>query len=248
MSASHELDERYSIYTPVEAQASITGYRQTDPWLNQANDVMRGIIMGASTARQEAVSYRNFTIGAFGAGLRQQLDDGSHVHRSFHGANQKPESGGSINIHAEQAVITAAERHGATLTSLALYGDNQPDQKSGLLFPAIVPCSAVCLPALEASTVIDQELTLFSSLSPDRKVVMLYSLPELATAYSTDNPDMIYRASFDKPLELFDPKASREQLRVSDESEDRAFDDEFFRKISQVVLSRLLSAPALRRS
>jgi hypothetical protein len=238
MAHSPDIDQRYSITVPLEAQALITGYNETNPWLNQANDVMRGLFMGGSTARAQAISHRNFTVGAFATGLRQALPDGSHIYRSFHGANEKPIADGSVNIHAEAEIVHEARRYGSVLTTMVLYGDNQPDQKSGIAFPAIVPCSAVCLPMLKSAECINDRLTVLSSLSPDRKTVMLYTLPELEAAYSRRDPDMLYSTSFEVELGQFDPLSDQQDI---DDTTDDTFEHEYTEKVSQVLLAHFMA-------
>ncbi len=213
---------------------------ETNPWFNQLGDISLGLFEGAPAARKQAISHRGFTVGAFGVGLRQTLHNGNYEYKTFRGANNKPYPEGDINVHAEQEIVRDASRSGSKLTSVVLYGDNQPDRKSGVLFPAIVPCSAICLPMLIESPVIDNKLTMFASLSPERKTVMLYTLPELKNAYETHNPDLLYSTTFENEIEVATLHGDEEELCFCDNDECRKFDEEFYRKISNVVLTHLL--------
>lgn len=227
MSKAPELNGRYDVPIPLLAQQLITGYTETNPWLNQSNDIMRAILMGVAMARPNAVSYRGFTVGAVGIGLRQSAANGDHLIRTFHGANDKPEPNGAINIHAEHEVLDAAEQSSAVLTTLALYGDNQPDDGRGTSFPAIVPCSKVCLPRLQRSPAIDPRRTIFTSLSPARNMLLLYRLDELERSYETRSSDEIHRIDLGSALGLFDVSAissvSERPVQPRDEAADEAF-------------------------
>mgnify|MGYP000861581442 CR=1 FL=1 len=227
MSKAPELNGRYDVPIPLFAQQLITGYTEKNPWLDQSNDIMRAIIMGVALARPNAVSHRGFTVGAVGIGLRQTAANGDHLIRTFHGANDKPEPDGPVNIHAEHEVLDAAEQSGAVLTTLALYGDNQPDDGRGTSFPAIVPCSKVCLPRLQRSLAIDRRRTIFTSLSPTRDTLLLYRLAELEWAYEARSSDGIHRIDLGSPLQLFDAAATQSEeehtVQPRDETADEAF-------------------------
>lgn len=204
MSRAPELNGRYDLVVPKEFKESITGFSGSDPWLQQSNDVMRAIILGSKLARDRAVSWRGFTVGAIGVSLFETLENGDGISRTFFGANDKPDEFGPINIHAEQEVLERAEEHNIQLSVLTVFGSEQPDDGTSVVFPALSPCSKICLPLLQKSPVISRERSIISSVSHDRKKLVLYTLPDLEKAYETNSVNHMTVVEFKHPLPTYE--------------------------------------------
>jgi len=224
-----ELDSQFSLVIPAAAQDLITGYKNTDPWAQQANDIQRALIMSVSLAKEIAVSYRDFKVGAIGTALTQKMENGDDIIRSFSGTNIKRSKDDPLDVHAEEAVLSKAERAKVIVSSLAIYGDNQPDDESGLFFPALPPCSRRCLPLMLKSPAM-HEKTVITGLSSDRKTIMLYGVRELLNAYESGRPDSLTTVELSAPLVEFgkEPESSMQ--------EDAS--DEAFVKIARCLFQR----------
>lgn len=125
----------------------------------------------AREARELAVSYRNFKVGAAAVALGAEPADFQIVV----GANIKPEIDSVVNIHAEQVALQKAEnRHYKAISLVAVVGDTQPDQQSGKDMVTLHPCG-LCRLALYNSNLIDSEATLIASALPDFSKIELYT-------------------------------------------------------------------------
>lgn len=145
-------------------------------------------------AQRYAQSWRNMRVGAHAITVM----DNRHVTHYYHGANIKPEANGITNVHAEIPILGKVAEAGAGILSvMAVAGDVQRDDTSGLLTPTLVPCAAVCTPALEASPHIDQSRSLIISATPSLDVVQYYDVPTLSEAHSTNNPDLLTTVRFE---------------------------------------------------
>ncbi len=156
-----------------------TGLESTNPWLQQPQAAAIALFR-AIEARKYAHTWRKenpIHVGACGI----SLPDRDHFTAYIHGANFKPEQYGPINTHAEEEVLYAAR---SVLNVLAVVGDVQPDDNTGLAAETLLPCSAVCLPMLKASQSLESH-SLILSANPDLSVVQYYGVPELNKVYET---------------------------------------------------------------
>lgn len=98
----------------------------------------------AERAREYAVSWREYAVGA--AAFVAIFQDGAPTqYRLVYGANSKPSEHGDVNVHAEDVVNFSAQmklRPGqrAIIPGMALIGDLQPDQQSGIAMDTLPPC------------------------------------------------------------------------------------------------------------
>lgn len=205
----------YHSIIPAEYVPYITGLQTTDPWLQQPSDAMVALVE-ASKAREHAVSWRAFFVGACGISL---FDDTYSTHHVY-GANQKPLVRGPVNTHAEQAVLRGARAKAIkTLSVLAVSGEPQLDIRSGLEAPTLLPCASICLPLLRSSALIAEE-TLLLSVTPDFRTVQAYSSQELAAAHRRQDMSGLMTMHF--------------------ETADGKDDDEWASKFFQPLLARIL--------
>jgi cytidine deaminase len=130
----------------------------------------------AETASFQAVSYRNFRVGA---ALLAFSTDTEKI-GIFTGFNVKthPENAAQINIHAEQMALTKA-RHWRfnSVGSLAVWGEPQADTQSGLEPPTLHPCG-LCRELLAKSPE-TKGTTPILSANPDFSICEVYGLDDL---------------------------------------------------------------------
>lgn len=96
-------------------------------------------------ACRQAVSPREFYVAA-----ESIILDIAHSQISFvHGYNIKLSEGDAPNLHAEDLIQAQLEFYGGALIGLAVCGNLQPDDSTGLQLPALAPCSKRCAPRLK---------------------------------------------------------------------------------------------------
>lgn len=146
------------------------------------------LIRAAEDAREHALSYRNFRVGAaafaaFSGGVRPWS------YRLIHGANAKPTGNNDINVHAEHTLMTTTIESAqpdelATIPIMMIMGDLQPDQQTGLETPTLHPCG-VCRDAFtEDDSPITQE-TLIVTANPDLTIFEWFSVRALNRFHAT---------------------------------------------------------------
>jgi hypothetical protein len=97
-------------------------------------------------AIRQAVSPREFYVAAGGI----ILDVANRQLSVVYGYNIKLSEGDAPNLHAEDLITAQLELYGGALISLAVCGNLQPDDGTGLELPALAPCSKRCAPRLKA--------------------------------------------------------------------------------------------------
>ncbi len=103
------------------------------------------VLLEAENARQEADSYRGFTVGAAAMAIYRR---GEQLRKMYvHGANAKPVQGSDIiNVHAEHTVFSMVEdgrmphETAHHIPLIAIIGDLQPDQQAGTNTSTLHPC------------------------------------------------------------------------------------------------------------
>lgn len=144
-------------------------------------------LFNAEEARKHADSYRNFLVGAAAVAYFYG-PHGSRMMELYSGANVKPIQGSDvINVHAEQMImanIAASQQpdEEVYVPIMAVVGDLQPDQQSGLESLTLPPCG-VCREAFkQPDTPVDYR-TLFVTASPDFTTLEWFSLYALEKTF-----------------------------------------------------------------
>ena len=206
-------------YTPQDVSLSIT----------PAN-VLRAL-HHAREARDLAVSYRNFNVGAAVFALKT-IPASTQI---ITGANIKPEKESTINVHAEQLAIKRARQAGFTAISIiAVVGETQNDQQSGHEMCTLHPCG-LCRESLKNSPLINNDLTLIATALPDLRTIELSTITKLGDYHEAHQFDVITRLDI-PDLGLLKPAATGAPIRLIDDDktmdEDRAWhsliDDHLF--------------------
>lgn len=187
-------------YTPEDLSASIT----------PAN--ILSALFRAREARDVAVSYRNFNVGAAVHALRY-IPSGTQF---ITGANIKPDKDSSINVHAEQLALKRARQAGYVAVSiLAVVGETQNDQQSGHEMCTLHPCG-LCRASLKASPLIDNEKTLIATALPDFRTIELSTVSALE-AYHDDRQFEAVAQLEIPDLDILKPVATGAPIRFNDD-------------------------------
>ncbi len=155
----------------------------------------------ARRARELAVSYRNFDVGASIMGLSASP---SRL-RYLTGVNIKPEEGSVVNVHAEQLALHKLEKDGFDMVSMVVVvGETQPDQQSGKDMHTLHPCG-LCRGILLQSNIVDPDLTMIVCAVPDFTTIEITSLNGLRTYHENGDDSGITRFEFDSDMEMLSP-------------------------------------------
>jgi cytidine deaminase len=154
----------------------------------------------AREAREHAISYRDFTVGA--ALMAFKLFPATmQIHA---GVNIKPEQDSVINVHAEQLALQKIKDFGGDIiTIVAVVGELQEDTQSGRLAETLHPCG-LCREKLDASGLIDQQKSLIVSALPDLRTIEMYSFSALQAFHDSHDTSGIYSVTL-PDLELLRP-------------------------------------------
>lgn len=167
----------------------------------------------ARAARELAISYRDFTVGATLVGMKYRPS----LLQDITGINIKPEEESAINIHAEQLALTKLEENGfESVSMVVVVGETQSDQQSGKAMHTLHPCG-ICRNILLASPMIDPELTLVVSALPSFKTIEIASLKDLKAFHENGDESGILRAEFATLLDLFKPVTTKEPIHLVDD-------------------------------
>ncbi len=168
----------------------------------------------AREARDLAVSYRNFNVGAAVFALRN-IPASTQI---ITGANIKPDKDSSVNVHAEQSAIKRARQAGYTAISIiAVVGETQNDQQSGHEMCTLHPCG-LCRAMLKNSPLIDNDLTLVATALPDLRTIELSSITKLDQYHEAHQFDAITRLDI-PDLGLLKPVATGGLIHLVDSDE-----------------------------
>lgn len=178
----------HDTYTPHDALNGLTG----------ANVLLA--LHRAREARELAVSYRDFNVGAavmyfcFKPAVMQMVS----------GINIKPESESVVNIHAEQLALQKLKDRGASIISLiAVVGELQADTQSGMLAETLHPCG-LCRDKLGDSGYIDTDKTLVVSALPNLRTLEFYPFKALGEFHDGGQTNNIHSVKL-PDLELLTP-------------------------------------------
>lgn len=191
----------------------------------------------AREAREIAISYRDFTVGASIVGLKANPS----FLQFISGLNIKPEENSIINIHAEQLALTKLEEDGFDMVSMiAVVGELQADQQSGKTMHTLHPCG-LCRDIMLDSPIVDNELTLIVTAIPDFSVIEIANLASLRRFHEDGDESTITRFHFDKPLGILTPYdgVTPADLRLLDTPEAMAEEREWDRIIGNPLIERL---------
>lgn len=174
-----------------------------------AEDAAYGAVNGANLlfalqraqkARELAVSYRDFNVGA--SVLSYTINP--LTARLLSGINVNPQKNGELNMHAEQLVLQKIKDWGANLiTLITVVGEVQADTQSGFLAKTLHPCG-LCREALDQSGYVDDDRTIVASALPDLRTLEMYSFGALKEFHKTGDFIDIYQARLPN-LELLTP-------------------------------------------
>ncbi|MGB4957281.1 MAG: hypothetical protein WBO49_02450 [Candidatus Saccharimonas sp.] len=135
----------------------------------------------AREARDLAVSYRNFTVGA----SIVALSIGSPRFQLLSGINVKPDEQSMMNVHAEQTALQKVDdRHYSAVSIVAVVGETQSDQQSGKMMHTLQPCG-LCRNILAMHPCIHPENTLIVSALPSLETIEAYSVASLERFHKT---------------------------------------------------------------
>lgn len=156
----------------------------------------------AREARELAVSYRDFTVGAAVVGLTQR-GAGFQI---MPGINAKVDQDGPLNMHAEQLALRTARSNGANMISMvAVVGETQADQQSGHEMHTLHPCGK-CRTKLADDPMVDNDATLIFSALPDLRTIEVSTIRGLQAYHDDENPDPSGVTLFELPdLDLLKP-------------------------------------------
>ncbi len=149
----------------------------------------------AQKARERAISYRDFKVGATALALKSN----GRQTEWFDGANIKPEPQALTSVHAEQAALKKATNADFTAVSMiAVVGETQHDQQSGREMVTLHPCG-LCRDTFLESPLIDGQATLIASALPNLHTIELYSLESLVNFHTRHDSQGIWRVDLPSP-------------------------------------------------
>ncbi len=211
----------YDTYSPQDAFSGLTG----------ANVLLA--LHRAREARELAVSYRDFNVGAavmyfcFEPAIMQMVS----------GINIKPESESVINVHAKQLALQKLKDRGASIISLiAVVGELQADTQSGMLAETLHPCG-LCRDKLSESGYVNPTKTLVVSALPDLRTLEFYTFKALSEFHTDGYRDNILSVKLPE-MELltpFEPK-SQEPYKLVDTPEIQAEEDIWEQNVEMPLL------------
>ncbi len=182
----------------------------------------------AEKSREYARSYRDFRVGA--AAFVLYWKDGIERQAYIHGANIKPTRSNEVNVHAEHILMRNIERYQQPgeqidVPILAVVGDYQPDQQSGIETRTLHPCG-ICRTDFASFTEPSFDDTIFITAQPTLQTFEWFDLTTLDQLHNGKGGEPGY-AQFDRPLSIFKPLEAEvgTPLRIPDVSNDeQAFD------------------------
>lgn len=162
-------------------------------------NVLRALF-AAREARELAVSWRDFKVGAAVVGMTFQPSG----MRFMTGANVKPDEDSTMNVHAEQVALQKArDRQFDVVSIVAVVGETQNDTQSGKEMHTLHPCG-LCRAIMLQDALVDPKASLIVSALPDFSKIELYNLEALHAFHTTHDASGIQQ--FELPhLEMFEP-------------------------------------------
>ena len=160
----------------------------------------------AREARELAVSYRDFRVGAATVALTINRPSRFQIQT---GINIKPDKESAVNIHAEQMALRIAKRRQFNAISIvAVVGETQPDQQSGHDMCTLHPCG-LCRDVLADHPLINAKDTLIVSALPSLQTIEISTVDGLKAFHDNGTHDTSGIQRFDLPeMELLKPYSS----------------------------------------
>ena len=190
------------------------------------------VLLKARSAREHAVSYRKFDVGAAAFTMRYE-PSGSQI---FTGANFKPSPESPYNIHAEQLAVERAHLLGYQAVSMiGVVGETQPDQQSGHEMNTLHPCGK-CRSALGNSPLVSRDRTLIATASPDLRTIELSTVTKLNLYH--DDAEFHHLAQIALPdLSLLHPFEQKSGvIQLADSQKERDEEDAWEESVSPHLL------------
>ncbi len=245
---NHELQETIAVLPTVDTypfQSSLNPeYSAEHLLLSQTGSNILFALNKARRARELAVSYRGFKVGASVMGLKTNPSK----LRFMTGVNIKPEEGSVVNVHAEQLALHKLEKDEFDMVSMVVVvGETQPDQQSGKDMHTLHPCG-LCRAKLLDSDIIDPDLTLVVCALPDFKTIEIASLNALKAFHESGDDSGLTRFTFEEdmeilspppegPVHLIDTPQSLHEQRVWDEVIGNAINERMLRGLGKAAQS-----------
>lgn len=231
---SHELEKTISRLphvdtSPFRSALHEDGYAPTQPYSSVYGANVLFALHRAREARELAVSYRKFDVGA--AVMSFILNPPTM--QIFAGVNIKPEKDSVINIHAEQLALQKIRDFGGdVITIVAVVGELQEDTQSGRLAETLHPCG-LCRGKLDESGLVDPKKSLIVSALPDLRTIEMYSFEALEQFHTHNNADGIFRVQLPEMelLSPFKPTNPSEPYTLIDSPELDAEEDIWFNQV-----------------
>lgn len=183
LNLSPNLDMVFDIHLPE--------FNEWDMSWNALNQLVL-LTRRAETASFQAVSWRPIPFRVGAAAVAGDIR--SKRMGILTGFNIKPSESKDINIHAEQMALEKMRRTGLSkVYALAVWGEPQPDQQSGIVSPTLHPCGLCREMLTEMDEVTDQ--TIIASGNVDFSICEVYCREEI-NAYHTN--DVLHRPQLDR--------------------------------------------------
>lgn len=191
----------------------------------------------ARQARELAISWRHFTVGATIMGLKAHPSQ----MRFMSGVNIKPEDGSVINIHAEQLALRKLKDEGFDMVSMVVVvGETQNDQQSGRTMNTLHPCG-LCRTALLQSDIVDDKHTLIVSALPDFSVIEATDLAGLEAFHTTGDTRGIMRFDLEQDMELLTPHTGNEPIHLIETDKQIAEERVWFETVERPLTERRIA-------
>lgn len=185
---------------PFKSMLYQDGYDKEQTYLSVFGANVLHALHRAREARELAVSYRRFDVGAALMAFKLQ----PATMQIFAGVNIKPEQESVINIHAEQLALQKIKDFGADIiTIVAVVGELQEDTQSGRLAETLHPCG-LCRVKLAESGLVDPDKSLIVSALPDLRTIEMYSFSALQAFHTSHDTSGILTVTL-PDLELLRP-------------------------------------------
>ncbi len=214
---------------PFNSALNSGGYEPAQPYLSIFGANVLFALHRAREARELAVSYRKFDVGA--AVMSFILNPPTM--QVFAGVNIKPEKESVINIHAEQLALQKINDFGGdVITIVAVVGELQEDTQSGRLAETLHPCG-LCREKLSESGLIDPARSLVVSALPNLRTIEMYSFEALEQFHTHDDATGIFGVSLPEMelLKPFKPENPSEPYTLFDTPEQDVEEDIWFNKV-----------------
>jgi cytidine deaminase len=219
---------------PFNSALNSSGYELDQAFLSILGANVLFSLHRAREARELAVSYRNFDVGA--AVMSFILKPPTM--QVFAGVNIKPEKESVINIHAEQLALQKIRDFGGdVITLIAVVGELQEDTQSGMLAETLHPCG-LCREKLATSGLVHPDKSLIVSALPDLRTIEMYSFNALERFHSSNDTSGIFGVSLPdmEMLTPFAPEDTSQPYTLQESPRQDAEEDIWFNAVELPLL------------